>query len=130
MEYLEFRFAFHAHDFVASVGFYHKILGMKYVGGWDRPDGKGALLQSTGGAVVEIYGAAEGSRYEGPAPRSLNLALRVADHTALDALYRELRHHGAKTSGPPQNRPWDHRSFIAFDPDGIPVHLYCEIPSE
>lgn len=130
MEYLEFRFAFHARDFIASVNFYHKTLGMKYLGGWDRPDGKGALLQSSGGAAVEIYGAAEGSHYDGPPPRSLNLALRVADRESLDASYQELESRGAKTSGPPQSRPWGHRSFIVFDPDGIPVHLYCETPEE
>lgn len=130
MEFLEFRFAVHARDFVASVNFYHKILGMKYIGGWDRPDGKGALLSVNSGGVVEIYGPPEDKRYEGPAPRSINLAFRLADESAVDEFYKELHGRSVKLSGPPQHRPWGHRSFIAFDPDGIPVHLYCELPAE
>ena len=63
MNALEFRFAFHARDFEHSLQFYQETLGMTYLGGWDRPDGKGALLGAGGTAVVEIYGAAEGKSY-------------------------------------------------------------------
>lgn len=129
MDYLEFRFAFYARDFGASVNFYHNILGMKYLGGWDRPDGKGTLLATGSGAVVEIYGPAEGELYEGPAPGSINLALRLDDVPTVDRVYEELSRRGIHLDGPPQDRPWGHRSFVANDPDGIPVHLYCEIPS-
>lgn len=127
MEYHEFRFAFHARDFVASVHFYHNTLGMKYVGGWDRPDGKGALLAAGAGTVVEIFGVPEGEHYEGPAPVAMNLALRLDEPAALDAFYEELHRGGVKLEGPPRDRPWGHRSFVAFDPDGIPVHFYCEV---
>ena len=27
------------------------------------------------------------------------------------------------------DRPWGHRSFIVHDPDDIPIHIYCELPS-
>ena len=77
MEALEFRFAFFARDFEKSIHFYRDILGMSPTGEWwNRPDGKGALLSAGGTAVVEIYGAAEGRTYEGPAPIAINLALR------------------------------------------------------
>ena len=32
--------------------FYRDTLGMVYLGGWDRPDSKGALLSAGGNAVV------------------------------------------------------------------------------
>lgn len=54
MESLEFRFAFFARDFEASVNFYQNTLDMPSVGGWDRLDGKGALLSAGGTAVIEI----------------------------------------------------------------------------
>ncbi len=130
MEYLGFRFAFHAQDFGASVNFYHNILGMKYLGGWDRPDGKGALLSAGTGAVVEIYGPPEGGRFEGPTPESINLALRLSDSAAVDEFHEALTSRGIRVEGSPEDRPWGHRSFVAYDPDGIPVHLYCELPAK
>ncbi len=130
MHVLEFRFAFHARDFERSVAFYRDVLEMRYVGGWDRADGTGALLSAVsagGAAVVEIYGAAAGKSYDGPAPVAINLALRLSEVAAVDEFYRKLRALGAKVAGPPENRVWGHRSFIVYDPDDIPVHIYCEV---
>ncbi len=136
MQALEFRFAFYARDFERSVAFYRDMLGMRTVGGWDRADGKGALLSAVAAvsdtsagdaAVVEIYGAAEGKSYDGPAPGAINLALRLSGATDVDDFYRKLRAMGAKIAGPPENRAWGHRSFIVYDPDDIPVHIYCEV---
>ena len=127
MEALEFRFAFYARDFDRSVRFYKEILKMPQVGGWDRPDGKGALLSAGGSAVIEIYGPAEGKTYTGSAPVAINLALRLEDSSYVDRWYWELISAGVKIAGPPVDHIWGHRSFIAYDPDGIPVHFYCEI---
>jgi catechol 2,3-dioxygenase-like lactoylglutathione lyase family enzyme len=139
MEALEFRFAFFARDLDKSVNFYQNILGMEPTGEWwDRPDGKGALLSAGGTAVIEIYGAAKGETYDGPAPTAMNLALRFKNasevdefHKRLEALYGDDQPGeslpGKSRLEPPQDRPWGHRSFIVHDPDGIPIHIYCEI---
>ena len=128
MNALEFRFAFFARDFEKSIIFYRDILGMTPVGQWwDRPDGKGALLSAGGTAVIEIYGAAKGETYAGPSPVAVNLALRVADASAVDEFHKRLAATGVERIEPPQNRSWGHRSFIVYDPDGVPVHIYCEI---
>ena len=126
MRALEFRFAFYARDFETSVQFYKETLGMTQMGGWDRPDGKGALLSAGGRAVIEIYGAAEGKTYEGPSPLAINLAVRLAGPPAVDAYYERLVASGARLEGPPQERSWGHYSFIVYDPDGIPLHIYSE----
>ena len=130
MNYLEFRFAFFAQDFARSVAFYRDSLGMQLTGGWDRPDGKGALLTANSGSVIEIYGAAEGKAYTGPRPAALNLALRLAEPAGVDDLHARLQSAGVQVAGPPENRSWGHRSFIVFDPDGIPVHIYCELDKD
>lgn len=129
MEAAEFRFAFYARDFSRSVAFYRDTLGMKYTGGWDRADGKGALLSAGGTAVVEIFGAAEGQVYSGPSPVAINLALRLNSVAEIDNLYEELAGKGVNTGGLPEDKHWGHRSFVVYDPDGIPVHFYCEIVS-
>jgi catechol 2,3-dioxygenase-like lactoylglutathione lyase family enzyme len=127
VNFLEFRFAFFAQDFTRSVSFYHDTLGMQLTGGWDRPDGKGALLAANAGSVIEIYGMAEGKAYAGPRPVALNLALRLALPADVDEFYAHLVSGGVQVADPPENRAWGHRSFIVFDPDGIPVHIYCEL---
>ncbi len=128
MDILEFRFAFFARDFNKSIGFYRDVLGMQPTGQWwDRPDGKGALLSAGGTAVIEIYGAADGKTYSGQSPVAINLALRLEDAPAVDAFYQRLASAGVPRLEPPQDRPWGHRSFIVHDPDGIPVHIYCEL---
>ena len=127
MNTLEFRFAFFARDFQKSVDFYRNMLGMELVGGWDREDGKGALLSAGGTSVIEIYGAADGKTYDGPSPVALNLALRVENTTAVDKFYERLAGKGVEKIESPQNRPWGHRSFVICDPDSIPIHIYCEL---
>jgi catechol 2,3-dioxygenase-like lactoylglutathione lyase family enzyme len=127
MNALEFRFAFYARDFDRSVRFYRDTLGMEYVSGRDRADGKGALLSAGGTAVIEIYGAAEGKIYDGPAPVALNLALRLATPLDIDTCYKRLMAAGADIADPPADRPWGHRSFVVSDPDSIPIHIYCEL---
>lgn len=129
MNALEFRFAFFARDFEKSVNFYQNILSMNYIGGWDRPNGKGVLLSAGGTAVIEIYGAPDGETHEGPRPSGLNLALRLENAPAVDAFYQRLAGSGLPEAAlePPQDRYWGHRSFVIHDPDGIPIHIYCEL---
>lgn len=123
---LEFRFAFYTRDFDRAVAFYRDTLGMAQVGGWDRPDGKGALLSAGGTAVVEIYGAAEGTTYDGPAPVAINLALRVATAAEVVQWHAKLVAAGADVQEAPTDRPWGHYAFGVNDPDGIPIYIYCE----
>jgi catechol 2,3-dioxygenase-like lactoylglutathione lyase family enzyme len=128
MDSLEFRFAFFARDFEKSIAFYRDALGMLPAGQWwDRPDGKGVLLSAGGTGVVEIYGAPDGKSYSGPSPVAINLAFRFQDASAVDALYEQLVAKGVPGLEEPQDRAWGHRSFIVHDPDGIPVHIYCEL---
>jgi uncharacterized glyoxalase superfamily protein PhnB len=77
--------------------------------------------------VIEIYGAAEGQTYMGPQPAALNLALRLAGPAEVDHFYTQLAAAGVPLAGPPENRLWGHRSFVVYDPDGIPIHIYCEL---
>jgi catechol 2,3-dioxygenase-like lactoylglutathione lyase family enzyme len=127
MQFLEFRFAFSARDFEQSVRFYTDLLGMNYLSGWDRAEGKGALISAGGNAVVEIYGAPTDGSYTGPAPAAINLALRVANRTEVDGWHQKLEKAGADILEAPTDRAWGHRSFMVNDPDGIPIHIYCEL---
>ena len=128
MQALEFRFAFFARNFERSIQFYGDTLGLQPVPGWwDRPDGKGALFVAGGTAVIEIYGAAQGTAYDGPSPAGINLALRLANVEAVNSFHQRLAALNIDSLEQPEDRPWGHRSFIVHDPDGIPIHIYCEL---
>jgi catechol 2,3-dioxygenase-like lactoylglutathione lyase family enzyme len=128
MEALEFRFAFFAGDFDRSIQFYGDTLGLQPVPDWwDRPDGKGALFVVGGTAVIEIYGAADGTAYDGPSPTAINLALRLANAEAVNSFHKRLAALNIARLQQPEDRPWGHRSFVVYDPDGIPIHIYCEL---
>ena len=124
MNAIEFRVAFHAREFDRSVHFYQETLGLERTGGWDRPDGKGALFSVGGNAVIEIFGAAEGETYDGPVPADVVLAIEIED---VDGLYEQLIALGADVQDKPVNRPWGHRVFTVKDPDGLSIHLYSVI---
>lgn len=124
MQAIEFRIAFTARDFERSVAFYEDTLGFERTGGWDRADGKGALLSAGGNAVVEIFGAAAGESYDGPTPSGVALAIQVAD---VEAWYTRLADARIDTGAPPVTHPWGHRGFTIRDPDGLAIHLYSVI---
>ena len=127
MNALEFRFAFYARDFEKSVRFYQETLELQFMRGWDREDGKGALLSAGCTAVVEIYGAANNQTYDGPGPVAINLAFRLEDATAVDQFYQKLAAKGTDKIRAPKNYHWGHRSFRMYDPDDIPIYVYCEL---
>lgn len=125
MDTIEFRFAFHARDFERSVRFYEDVLGLTLLpGGWDRPDGKGALLTAGGNAVIEIYGAPDGlPPHDFPplAESGINLGFQVDD---VDGYYERLVAAGVRVAEPPQTRAWGHYSFWFHDPDGVHIAIY------
>ena len=100
---------------------------MEQVGGWNRPDGKGALLSAGGTAVIEIYGAAEGQAYDDPGPVAINLAIRFENAEAVDNFHHRLTSQGVERCETPQDCHWGHRSFVVHDPDEIPIYFYCKL---
>lgn len=129
--YSEFRFAFHARDFEASVRFYQEHLGLLLTFEWDRPTGRGALLNAAFGATVEIYGAARGQKLKESAKNydysAINLAVRVASPAAVDETHARLQSIGLQPESAPADRPWGQRGFVVRDPDGIAVDVYAEL---
>ena len=117
----QFRFVYTARDFERTVNFFREKLSMQLIGGWDRPDGKGALLSGGGNAVVEILGAAEGAAYDGPPPSGMYLAIEIDD---VDAWYQRLADAGVPIEVPPRDLPWGHRAFRFRDPEGLVISLY------
>lgn len=124
MQALEFRAGFVTNDFEKAMDFYRDTLRMTEISSWDRPDGKGALLDTGSGGVIEIIAHAANLPAE-PASGVL-FALRVANADVVDDLFRQLSEKGVTVVEEPTVRIWNHYSFVVRDPDGIKVHIFCD----
>jgi uncharacterized glyoxalase superfamily protein PhnB len=125
MNILEFRFVFRARNFERSLEFYQGSLSMHYIRGWNRPDSQGALLQAGENTLIEIFGVPEGQAYTEPV--GISLALRLDSEDEVDEWYDRLSEKGEDVGDLPQAYPWGQYSFTVYDPDGIPITIYCEI---
>jgi catechol 2,3-dioxygenase-like lactoylglutathione lyase family enzyme len=124
MQVIRLQFAYHARDFDASVLFYETILGLQRIGGWDRPDGRGAVLSAGGNAAIEIYGSPVGEPYHGTAPTGMDLVFQVDD---VDGWYERLRAVPPGDLTPPTNTDWGGRNFYLTDPDGIRIEFFSHL---
>jgi catechol 2,3-dioxygenase-like lactoylglutathione lyase family enzyme len=109
--------------------FYHDVLGLPEVGGWDLPGDRGAFLTlpilDSGpppGAEIELM--EQDMQTAGVLPegsRGWHLALEVAD---LDAECQRLRTLGVPVVRQLKRHPWGARDFVVQDPAGNPVLLF------
>lgn len=127
MEFSRLRFLFHTRQFDRSLDFYERILGMRRIAGWDRPDSRGVLLAASPTAIVEIIGVPEGDARGYERPSGMLLMLEVDD---ADGAYERLTRMGARVEAPPHAQPWGHRLFVVRDPDGVVIHIHSPARAE
>lgn len=114
----EFRFAFDARDYDASVRFYRDLMALPLAGDWDRGSGdRGSLFRAAEG-LIEVLEMVPGAVYSRPA--NARIVFEVPD---VDAEYRRLRALGLEVP-PPVSYPWGHRATSLRDPDGIRIMMF------
>lgn len=97
------------------VEFYRRGLGYPVVRRWDRPDGRGCLLQLLGIRLEILDAAREKNPMRLPPPGDrFHLVLEVPD---VDAARRALRIETPE----PVTTSWGARMFTLRDPDGVAV---------
>jgi len=117
----EFRFAFYAHDYDATVSFYKDDLALPIVDGWDRgPDDKGAIFRAASG-LIEILTLPAGKEFV--APRG-SLLIEVED---VDACHDRAQQRGLRVTQQPTDKPWGHRDLVLADPNGLRLVLFSSI---
>jgi catechol 2,3-dioxygenase-like lactoylglutathione lyase family enzyme len=122
---LELRIALTVEDYDDALAFYRDGLGLEVEESWERPDGRGAILDA-GRATLELLSTTmaetidrveAGSRVSGP----VRLALEVADSAAVGALLVEA---GAEPVGGPVETPWGDVNVRVRAPDGMQLTLF------
>lgn len=121
----ELRIALTVDDYDAAVAFYRDALGLTEVEAWDRPNGRGTILDA-GRATLELFDPRQaetldeievGRRVSGP----VRLALHVDDAAAASAA---LVNAGAMSEHELVLTPWGDRNARVRAPDGMQLTLF------
>jgi methylmalonyl-CoA/ethylmalonyl-CoA epimerase len=121
----EVRIALTVDDYDRAVAFYRDALGLAEVESWDRPNGRGMILDA-GRATLELFDPPQaatlddievGRRVSG----TVRLALHV-DDSAVAA--QELVAAGAALEHDVVETPWGDRNARARAPDGMQLTLF------
>ncbi len=121
----ELRIALTVDDYDGAVAFYRDALGLPEVESWDRPNGRGTILDA-GRATLELFDPLQaetldsievGTRVSGP----VRLALHVDDSEAVAA---HLVAAGATAEHEPVETPWGDRNARVRAPDGMQLTLF------
>jgi len=125
----ELRIALTVDDYATAVAFYRDALGLTEVESWDRPNGRGTILDA-GRATLELFDRLQaetldeievGRRVSG----SVRLALHVDDAVAVS---EALVAAGATREHALVVTPWGDRNARVRAPDGIQLTLFTPPP--
>jgi catechol 2,3-dioxygenase-like lactoylglutathione lyase family enzyme len=124
-EVRELRIALTVDDYERAVAFYRDALGLSEVESWDRPDGRGTILDA-GRATLELFDPQQaetldrievGRRTSGV----VRFALHVDDSAAAAD---ELIGAGAVREAEPVETWWGDRNVRVRAPDGMQLTLF------
>jgi len=123
----EFRFAFFARDYEATLAFYRDGLELPIVGSWDRgPDARGTLLSAASG-IIEVLGLPQHPKdtsvWDYNAPQGVMMVIETDD---VDAWYGLAVDKDLPIREELTNQKWGHRSFRLTDPNGITLYIFSK----
>ena len=121
----ELRVALTVDDYDRAVAFYRDALGLTEVESWDRPNGRGTILDA-GRATLELFDPLQAETLdEIEVGRRVSGTIRFAVHVddvaaASDALVEA----GATREHAPVVTPWGDRNARLRAPDGMQLTLF------
>ena len=127
----ELRIALTVDDYERAVAFYRDALGLSERESWDRPDGRGTMLEA-GTATLELFDQRQaasldaievGRRVSGP----IRFALEVDDSPSFAARLVEA---GATAEGGVVDTSWRDRNVRVRAPDGMQLTLFTHLGGE
>jgi uncharacterized glyoxalase superfamily protein PhnB len=110
-------------DVERSLSFYRDLLGLEQ--DLAERDEAGALFLASvevDGTVIMLSRAHRDTSH-GASRQDARLTLLFERDDDIDALLERLQASGARICSPIGNRPWGHRDFTVFDPDGYHVTI-------
>ena len=124
----QFRCAFFAPDYEATVTFYRDGLELSLVETWDKGENDRGTLFSAASGIIEVLALPterdEGSVWDYREPQGVWIVIEVED---VDGKYSRALARGLPVKEELKDQNWGHRSFIVSDPNGVGIYLFSEI---
>ena len=123
----EFRAAYFARAYEATLAFYRDGLGLPVVESWDRSAGDRGTIFQAGDGRIEIL--ALPAMQDGDAPwdyRSPAGVMMVIEVEDVAGLYERTEARGLPIRQKLDLQPWGHRSFVVLDPDGVGIYFFTD----
>ncbi len=121
----ELRIALTVEGYDSAVAFYRDALGMPEVESWDRPNGRGTILDA-GRATLELFDPVQAETLDAiEVGRRVSGAVRLALHVDdAAAAANEAIEAGATREHEPVVTPWGDRNARVRAPDGMQLTLF------
>lgn len=121
----ELRIALTVEDYDRAVAFYRDALGLPEVESWDRPNGRGTILDA-GRATLELFDPLQAETLDDiEVGRRVSGAVRLAVHVDdASAVAGQLVAAGATEEHAPVETPWGDRNARVRAPDGMQLTLF------
>lgn len=125
----ELRIALTVDDYDRAVAFYRDALGLTEVESWDRPNGRGTILDA-GRATLELFDPLQAETLDDiEVGRRTSGTIRFAMHVDdAEAAAEELAGAGATREHPLVVTPWGDRNARVRAPDGMQLTLFTPPP--
>ncbi len=124
----EFRAAWFARDYEASVAFYRSGLELAVVEDWDRgPDDRGTIFEAGDGRIEILARPAQpdpGSAWDHRPPRGVTLVIERDD---VEELFVRVEASGLAFNERLTTQPWGHLSFTVSDPDDVGIYVFRSV---
>jgi lactoylglutathione lyase len=121
----ELRIALTVDDYEGAVAFYRDALGLPEVESWERPNGRGTILDA-GRATLELFDPLQAETLDDiEVGRRVSGAVRLAVHVDdAAAAANALVEAGAKREHEVVATPWGDRNARVRAPDGMQLTLF------
>ena len=121
----ELRVALTVDDYDRAVAFYRDAIGLPEVESWDRPNGRGMILDA-GRATLELFDPLQAETLDAiEVGRRVSGAIRLALHVdEADAFADELAAAGGTREHALVVTPWGDRNARVRAPDGMQLTLF------
>ncbi|MGH2963798.1 MAG: VOC family protein [Solirubrobacterales bacterium] len=117
----EFRFAYYAEDYEATISFYEDDLGFKVAHRWNRGSDDAGTLFSAASGLVEILRLPRGQTF---GRQRGAVVIEVDD---VDAWSDRLRQAAVSIDQQPTDKPWGHRDLVIHDPSGLRLVFFSPL---
>jgi len=124
----QFRFAYFAAAYEATIAFYREGLELSIIENWDRgPGDRGTLFAASSGIIEVLALPKNGKSTHALDERPPQGAFMVIEWDDLEASYERALAKGLPIKEGLTDQKWGHLSFSVTEPNGLTLYFFREL---